>query len=192
MSIVINTQNNGRQTYLRSHKKGQDFANVLDKAQGHKASKAPKIPKKGGSWAMISTGMNTGKLISVYYDKTSTDQDPVMCSTEGDKVHLKDIDPRNASALEMQMYCQYLDDTGQGTGGTFGSYSDLKYVKSSAGFNGLLDNFSFRLNDDSYRNDKQDWVYLTKRIMATVQTNDKKMYGYLDRLYKAMKNDALF
>lgn len=48
-------------------------------------------------------------------------------------VNIKEVDPKNASAVEMFAYCQYADAHDTGTGYTFGSYSVLKGVTDPLG-----------------------------------------------------------
>lgn len=48
-------------------------------------------------------------------------------------VNINDVDPKNASAVEMFAYCQYADAHDTGTGYTFGSYSVLKGVTDPLG-----------------------------------------------------------
>ncbi len=48
-------------------------------------------------------------------------------------VNINEVDPKNASAVEMFAYCQYADAHDTGTGYTFGSYSVLKGVTDPLG-----------------------------------------------------------
>ena len=48
-------------------------------------------------------------------------------------VSINEVDPKNASAVEMFAYCQYADAHDTGTGYTFGSYSVLKGVTDPLG-----------------------------------------------------------
>ena len=48
-------------------------------------------------------------------------------------VNIKEVDPKNASAVEMFAYCEYADAHDTGTGYTFGSYSVLKSVTDPMG-----------------------------------------------------------
>ncbi len=48
-------------------------------------------------------------------------------------VNIDEVDPKNASAVEMFAYCQYADAHDTGTGYTFGSYSVLKGVTDPLG-----------------------------------------------------------
>lgn len=56
-------------------------------------------------------------------------------------VNLSNFDPKNATAVEMFAYCQYMDATGEGVNNKWGSWNALKYVTSpSDGMNfGTLD-----------------------------------------------------
>ena len=48
-------------------------------------------------------------------------------------VNINEVDPKNASAVEMFAYCQYADAHDTGTGYTFGSYNVLKGVTDPLG-----------------------------------------------------------
>lgn len=48
-------------------------------------------------------------------------------------VNINEVDPKNASAVEMFAYCQYADAHDTGTGYTFGSYSVLRGVTDPLG-----------------------------------------------------------
>ncbi len=91
------------------------------------------LPGKGNmSYGMIAQ-----------YASDSTKEDPVIQVTsnyEGKrisyKVHVNEIDPGNASPLEMFALCSYSDDVGISDGGTFGSWQKLKAYADNAEHHG--------------------------------------------------------
>lgn len=67
------------------------------------------------------------------------------------EVNINDVDPRNATAIEMFAYCQYRDACGKGNS-TFGSWNALKTMIDPAGgleFDSLEDAASKKMNWDS-------------------------------------------
>ena len=75
-------------------------------------------------------------------------------------ININDIDPRNATEIEMFALCNYADAKGIGTGGTFGSWQTLNYYRDNAAHNGY---FKQTNGTDSFDSVRQDW-------MAMVQT----------------------
>lgn len=75
-------------------------------------------------------------------------------------ININDIDPRNATEIEMFALCNYADAKGIGTGGTFGSWQTLNYYRDNAAHNGY---FKLTNGMDSFESVRQDW-------MAMVQT----------------------
>lgn len=112
-----------------------------------------------------------------------------MISSEGDTVHINDIDPSSASELEMQMYCSHLDATGRGTGSTFGTYNDLTTVRMTAHLNGLSPSLGISRDNHMYKEIKSNWVDLTKEVMKIVRGNDKKQYQALEKLLNGISKE---
>ena len=68
------------------------------------------------------------------------------------EVNLNEIDPRNATAIEMFAYCQYKDAKGEGVNSTFGSWNALKTMIDPVGgmeFNSIEDAATKKINWDS-------------------------------------------
>ena len=97
----------------------------------------------------------------------STEEDPIIkisCNYGGQQryydVHVNEVDPRNASAVEMFALCSYMDEKGMTDRGTFGSYSKLQAMGSNASMiNGFVD-----LDDSSNYNVKVDWIKMLKEM----------------------------
>ncbi|MDE6214115.1 MAG: hypothetical protein K2M70_11655 [Lachnospiraceae bacterium] len=77
-------------------------------------------------------------------------------------ININDVDPRNATEIEMFALCNYADAKGIGSGSTFGSWQTLNYYKDNAVHNGY-----FELPDgtDSFKSVKQDWMKMVQLMM---------------------------
>ena len=97
----------------------------------------------------------------------STEEDPIIkisCNYGGQQryydVHVNEVNPRNASAVEMFALCSYMDEKGMTDRGTFGSYAKLHAMGSNASMsNGFID-----LDDSSNYNVKVDWIKMLKEM----------------------------
>lgn len=78
-------------------------------------------------------------------------------------IDIRDVDPRNASEIEMFALCNYADANGFGTGGTFGSWQTLNYYRQNSSLNG-----SFKMTDtiDLFRSLKQDWTSMVDEMIS--------------------------
>lgn len=137
---------------------------------------------------MVCTGFQRAKIVSIKHAEDSTFQDPIMITNDGSsRVHINQIDPYNATELEMQMLCAHLDETGRGTDSTFGTYNHLKTVRmTSIHENEGLSQYLIP-NEKQLKNLKRNWVDMTEHYMEIVKGNDKKQYTYLKKLYDAIK-----
>lgn len=102
------------------------------------------------------------------YAAESTPDNPVIQVTsnfggkqEVYKVNVNDVDPRNASQLEMFALLSYSDDQGISDGGTFGSYHRMKTYADNAQMNGYWEGNE---NWDSFANAKHDWIAIMNRM----------------------------
>ena len=77
-------------------------------------------------------------------------------------ININDVDPRNATEIEMFALCNYADAKGMGTGGTFGSWYTLNYYRDNASHNGY---FEFINETDSFKSVKQDWMKMVQLMM---------------------------
>lgn len=82
--------------------------------------------------------------------------------TEEYRININEVNPRNATEIEMFALCCYADDKGIGTGGTFGSWQTLNYYRDNASHNGYFE----RTNaTDSFQSAKQDWMKMIQLMM---------------------------
>lgn len=102
------------------------------------------------------------------YAEDSTPDNPVIKVTiqkiGSEEVHfinVNDVNARSASEIEMFALCCYVDDTGQGTGGKFGTWQSLNYYRVNA-----LDNGKFKLTKslDLCLSVKQNWLSMIEQM----------------------------
>lgn len=77
-------------------------------------------------------------------------------------VNINDVNPRNATEIEMFALCNYADAKGIGTGGTFGSWQTLNYYRDNASYNGY---FELTNGIDLFKSVKQDWMKMVQIMM---------------------------
>lgn len=82
--------------------------------------------------------------------------------TEEYLININEVNPRNATEIEMFALCNYADAKGIGTGGTFGSWHTLNYYRDNASHNGY---FELPNGTDSFRSVKQDWMKMVQLMM---------------------------
>lgn len=189
-SPIINSNN----TYKKSNtsKDFKQISNNINKDNDNKnitenQNKNISNLKYKGQWALVHTGIGKGKIVSINYAKESTSNDPIMVSSDGDKFHINDIDPTNASELEMQMYCSHLDYIGKGTGSKFGTYNDLTTVRMTAHINSLSKSLDIKRSNHVYKDVKSNWVDLTEKVMSIVRGHDDKQFNKLDNMLNNLK-----
>ena len=126
---------------------------------------------------MMSYGM------SAFYSDASTAEDPIVrvSSNYGGEqryydVHVNDVNPRNASQLEMFALASYQDDQGITDGGTFGSFSRMKTYGGNASMNGSFAD----LQDPANVSIKLDWVSMLQEMAQNYLQNSQTYSQYLD------------
>lgn len=77
-------------------------------------------------------------------------------------ININDVDPRNATEIEMFALCNYADAKGIGSGSTFGSWHTLNYYRDNATHNGY---FELPNGTDSFKSVKQDWMKMVQLMM---------------------------
>ena len=125
-----------------------------------------------------NTNQHYGMVAS--YSAESTSENPVIrvSSNYGGKnvaydVRINEIDPRNASQLEMFALSSYMDDQGITDGGSFGTYSKMKYFGLNASENG------YNINIDDVM-EKTDWIGMLKEMMSLYFDNSQTYAQGLD------------
>ena len=101
------------------------------------------------------------------YSETSTEEEPVIRVSSnygGEKryydVHVNEVNPRNASQLEMFALSCYTDDKEITERGTFGSYSKMKSFGGNASYLGGFPD----VQDPANANTKMDWISMLKQM----------------------------
>lgn len=126
----------------------------------------------GGSYGMMAQ-----------YAEGSTKEEPIVkvVSNYGGKtetyyVHVKEVDPRSATQLEMFALLSYADDQGLTDAGSFGSYHYLKLYAKNAEENGYATEvFGY----GSFMWKKQDWPAILKRMKT--EYSEAKLYGQVKK-----------
>ncbi len=119
--------------------------------------------------AMIPYGnMGVSYGMKAQYAPESTKDNPVIQVTSnygGEwvsyKVNVNEVEPHNASQLEMFALLSYSDDQGLSDGGSFGSYHKMKVYAENAKINGYWEG-----NEDweSFVSAKYDWTALMTKM----------------------------
>ncbi len=165
MNCAANPMKGRRGQYERTgNHKIDDFYENLSSAAEKSTSHAV-----GNALSMtsipFSDSLSYGML--AFHSDQSTDDDPIIkisCNYGGEQryydVHVNEVNPRKASAIEMFALCSYMDEKGMTNRGTFGSYSGLHAMASNASMcHSFID-----LDDASNYNVKVDWVKMLKEM----------------------------
>ena len=168
MNIAMNCSTDnmlGRAQYEKTgNNKIDDFYKDLSSASEKSTSHAV-----GDALALTAIPYNDSLSYGMlaFNSDRSTEEDPIIkisCNYGGQQryydVHVNEVDPRNASAVEMFALCSYMDEKGMTDRGTFGSYAKLHAMGSNASMsNGFID-----LDDSSNYNVKVDWIKMLKEM----------------------------
>ena len=107
-----------------------------------------------GMGFLLTPGSGIGMTVKQIINPDSDDVIVKVRLTGGNEydVNLKEVDPRNATAIEMFAYCQYADSIGTGIANThFGSWSALKSMMDPLG------GMEYKSIDEGV-NEKLDWT----------------------------------
>lgn len=190
------------------------YQNPAYKKTGDKKTDA--FFEKISSAAEVSTSKPVGKVLGLAtmpysgtmsycmnatYADCSTEEDPVIRvgvtngnASEAYDVHVKRVNPANASQLEMFALCSYTDDQGLTERGTFGSYHRMKVYARNARDNGYG---GAGFEDPEQVLQKMDWTDLLKKIAKDYCANAvtfaqgldvKSLTGFLEE-WKKRTND---
>lgn len=100
------------------------------------------------------------------YAENSTENNPIIkvsVRSEEYYININEVNPKNASEIEMFALCCYADDKGIGTGGTFGSWQTLNYYKDNAAHNGY-----FEPSDtmEQFKSLRKDWSAMVNAMIS--------------------------
>lgn len=137
-----------------------------------------------------SSGMSYG--MAAYYSEDSTEADPIIrvqSNYGGEQryynVHVNEVDPRNASQLEMFALSCYTDDKGITDSGTYGSFTKMKAYAENAAMNGYIVDLQ---NIDNV-SAKIDWISMLWKMAQDYLQNPKTYSQFLDCESLASKFD---
>ena len=184
MEVGLNTVSNvasERMTYEKTgNKKIDDFYSGMSAAAEKSKSHA-----KGNALALTmlpySDSMSYG--MAAFDSDMSTQEDPIIkisVNYGGEQryydVHVNEVDPRNASAVEMFALSAYMDENGMTDQGTFGSYNKMKvYGQNASEFGDFPDLQSM----DGY-NVRTDWIKMLRQMAEAYLGNPNTYEQSLD------------
>ena len=137
-------------TQNRSRAIGHNWSNAKDEAIGNATSLSES--SSNGKKIGITTVGNKG-YIAMYAD-SSTEQDPVI--KIGDyEVRVKEVNPNNATKMEMFALMSYLDDQGLTNNQGMKSFNKMTAYSAQAEYNGYCSGLS---NENAAWTEKRDWI----------------------------------
>lgn len=131
-------------------------------------------PNTNVSWGMAST-----------YAEGSTLENPIIHvetnyggKTSAYNIRINDIDPSNASRLEIFALSSYADDQGVGDKSTFGTYQTLKTYEDMSIRNGYFGRGAEEANTlEQFQNVKLNWNSACKKMLGLLyKCNDLEQY----------------
>ena len=140
-----------------------DFYSSISSAASISESKAVGEPIGMTMMRFGNTNQHYGMVASYSIESTSDNPIILVSSNYGGKnvtyeVNINEVNPRNASQLEMFALSSYMDDQGITDGGSFGTYSKMKYYGLNASNNG------YNINIDDVT-EKTDWIDMLNEMM---------------------------
>lgn len=143
----------------------------IDAFYNNMSSAVEKSETKGTEKVLGLTAVPYSDMMSyamtATYSEASTDEDPIIRISSGyggEKryydVHVNEVNPSNASQLEMFALSCYQDDKGITDRGTFGSYTRMKsYAWNASDLGNFPD-----LQDPANAGTKLDWISMLKEM----------------------------
>ena len=113
-------------------------------------------------------------MVASYSDATTANNPVIRVSSNwgGEQrwydVHVNEVDPSNATQLEMFALMAYQDDQGITERGTFGSYQKMKAFAHYAELSGYTDGI---YDYNSFLNEKKDWISIIKKMLNDYMSN---------------------
>lgn len=162
---------------------GSDFMGVMSAA-----SKQVEKQEDGnvlGISMIKEPGANVFWGMKAKYASCSTSNNPIIYvetnyggKTVSYNINVNEIDPSNASRLEMFALCSYADDIGIGDNSTFGTFSTLRTYEDMANHNGYINSDTGSLSAlDLFQNEKLNWIDMSKQVMDLLfKCNDIMQY----------------
>ena len=137
-------------TQKRSRSVGRNWSNSNDESIGNATSLSES--SNNGKKIGVTTVGNKG-YIAMYAD-SSTEQEPVV--KVGDyEVRVKEVDPYNATKMEMFALMSYLDDQGITNNQGMKSFNKMTAYSAQAEYNGYCSGIS---DEDTAWTEERDWI----------------------------------
>ena len=137
-----------------------ELTSAAEKSKSHSVGNALSL-------TMIAYDETISYGMAAFRSDKSTAEDPIIkvsCCYGGEQryydVHVKEVNPSNASQMEMFAWCAWADENGITDGGTFGSYNKLK----TYGYNASILGEFYDVYDAKNINTKVDWIKMLKRM----------------------------
>lgn len=143
---------------------GQTMVESQDTSFGDELSgKATSISQSSGEGKRIGiTTVGDRGYIAMYAD-SSTEEDPVV-KVGKYEVRINDVDPANATRMEMFALLSYMDDKGLTDNHGMSSYSKMKAYSSQAEYNGFVKGIE---DDNLAWTEKRDWISILNNAKET-------------------------
>ncbi len=106
-------------------------------------------------------------------------------------IDISQVNPQNATRMEMFALCSFADSVGQGTGSSFGSFKTLEIYEETAKQNGCMKQIDISGSAwEQFRTEKVDWIEQTENVCDILKTcEDPKV---LDLFSKGKKLLSMF
>jgi hypothetical protein len=107
------------------------------------------------------------------FAECSTKENPVIYvdtnyggETVAYNININEVDPNNASRLEIFALCSYADSQGIGAKSTFGTYNTLRNYEEMANHNGYIDTKMGNVNVfEQFKDEKLNWVNMSHQVI---------------------------
>ena len=157
------------------------MANALEKAEKLEGGKTI------GFGTIIDRDSNCGWCMIAKYAADSTPENPIIYvetnyggKTSTYNIEINQIDPQNASRLEMFALASYADDRGIGCQSTFGTYNTLNNLEEMAIHNGYFGADAKGTSTwEQFEKAKLDWEKACRRLVGLFyDCKDLRQYQY--------------
>ena len=166
---AINNKYENRQYDYISRKKVADSM-VSTQQKMMLPEKATDTETLGIAFLNVGNGVSYG--LSAFYAPNSTAENPIIKveitngknHVETYEININEINPSNATGIEMFALCNYADSIGKGTSSTFGSWNTLKNFAFNAQEMG---EFNIAGSVEEFISLKQDWSKMAENMTST-------------------------
>jgi len=171
--------------YQRTTKSSDSFMGIM-------STTSEKVEKQTagetiGFGTIIEPNSNVGWCMKAKYAEKSTPENPVVYvetnyggETVAYNINVNDVDPGNASRLEIFALASYADDQRIGCGSTFGTYNTLNNFETMAIHNGYFGKYVESASTwEQFTNEKLNWEDACRQLTDLFYNcNDLLQYKY--------------